>query len=131
MIFLDSNVPMYLVGAPHRNKVRTEQLLRRFIEARERLVSDVEVFQEILHRYVAIRRHDAIDAAWQALHKIVDEVFPVSFDDVDHARSLVLRTEGLSARDALHIAVMKAHGIEEIMTFDAGFDRVASLRRIH
>ncbi len=131
MIFLDSNVPMYLVGAPHRNKDRSEQLLRRLIEAREKLVADAEVFQEILHRYVAIQRLDAIEAAWQALHDLVDEIFPVSFQDVDHAKSLVLEMKGLSARDALHLAVMRAHGVEEILTFDAGFDHVTDLRRIH
>lgn len=42
MIFLDSNVPMYLVGAPHENKERVELLLGRLIKAREKLVTDVE-----------------------------------------------------------------------------------------
>jgi predicted nucleic acid-binding protein len=122
---------MYLVGTPHRNKDRAERLLRRLLEAREKLVTDVEVFQEILHRYVAIRRHDAIEAAWQALSGLVDEVFPVAFPEVEHAKSLVLESDGLSARDALHVAVMRSHGVEEILTFDAGFDTVADLRRIH
>ena len=130
-MILDSNVPMYLIGAPHRNKDRAEQLLRRLIEAREKLVTDVEVFQEILHRYVAIHRRDAIEAAWRALHELVDDVLPVTFPDVESAKSLVLETSGLSARDALHVAVMQTHGIQGILTFDAGFDRVAELRRVH
>ncbi|MCZ6726787.1 MAG: type II toxin-antitoxin system VapC family toxin [Acidobacteria bacterium] len=131
MIFVDSNIPMYLVGAEHRNKDRAEQLLRRLIEAREKLVTDVEVFQEILHRYVAIRRHDAIEAAWRALHGLVDDVFPIALPQVDDAKSLVLESQALSARDALHVAVMRAHGVEEILTFDTGFDTVADLSRIH
>ena len=122
---------MYLVGAEHRNKDRAEQLLRRLIEAREKLVTDIEVFQEILHRYVAIRRHDAIEAAWQALHGLVDDVFPIALPQVDDAKSLVLESQALSARDALHVAVMRAHGVEEILTFDTGFDTVADLSRIH
>lgn len=131
MIFLDSNVPMYLVGVPHENKDRVELLLGRLIEAREKLVTDVEVFQEILHRYVAIRRREAIEVAWQALSGLVDEVFPIALPEIDHAKSLVLERKGLSARDAVHLAVMQAHGVEEILTFDAGFEALQGIRRIH
>lgn len=35
----------------------------------------------------------------------------------------------LSARDAVHAAVMLNHNVEWIATFDAGFDRVAGIRR--
>jgi hypothetical protein len=40
-------------------------------------VTDAEVLQEVLHRYVAIDRRDAIEPATAALLDIVDEVFPV------------------------------------------------------
>lgn len=43
---------MYLVGAEHPNKVRVSELLGRFVRRNERLVTDVEVYQEVLHRYV-------------------------------------------------------------------------------
>ena len=52
MIFVDSNIPMYLVGAPHRHKDDARRLLERFVAERIPLVTDAEVFQEILHRYV-------------------------------------------------------------------------------
>jgi predicted nucleic acid-binding protein len=32
-------------------------------------------------------------------------------------------SQDVSARDALHIAVMRRHGVETIMSFDRGFDR--------
>ncbi|MEX2271666.1 MAG: type II toxin-antitoxin system VapC family toxin [Vicinamibacterales bacterium] len=73
MIFIDSNIPMYLVG--------------------------------------------------------VDQVLPVTFPDIRRAREL-LSTVRLPARDALHVAVMEAAGIEEIMTFDTGFDAVPTIRRM-
>ena len=60
MIFVDSNVPMYLVGAPHPNKDRALAVVARLLHDGERLVTDVEVYQEILHRFTAIRRLDAI-----------------------------------------------------------------------
>ena len=37
----------------------------------------------------------------------------------------------LSARDAVHIAVMERHGIRSVLSFDADFDRWPGLRRIH
>ena len=50
MILVDSNVPMYLVGAPHTHKTDSQRALERLISERQRLVTDAEVFQEILHR---------------------------------------------------------------------------------
>ncbi|HEY0553837.1 MAG TPA: hypothetical protein VGG20_06185 [Thermoanaerobaculia bacterium] len=44
MIFIDSNIPMYLIGADHPNKLRSQQVVERAVEARERLVTDAEVF---------------------------------------------------------------------------------------
>src|SRR5207253_83912 len=52
LIFVDSNVPMYIVGAPHPHKADAQRLLERCISDNERLVTDAEVLQEILHRYV-------------------------------------------------------------------------------
>ena len=131
MIFVDSNIPMYLVGADHPNKHRADSLLRRFIEAREKLVTDVEVFQEILHRSTAIRRHDAIEPAWAALEKLCDEVFPLDLATVDAARRLVMEDDRLSARDAVHAAVMASHEIEAVLSFDGAFDRIDGIRRVY
>ncbi len=129
MIFVDSNVAMYLVGSAHPHKADAGQLLEAAIAAGERLVTSAEVLQEILHRYVAIDRRDAIQPAFDALLGVVDEVLAIELADVERARSFVLGAARLSARDALHAAVMAREGIERIMTFDTGFDRVPGVRR--
>jgi uncharacterized protein len=98
--------------------------------ARERLVTDVEVFQEILHRYTAIRRRDAIQPAFNALRAIVDEVFSVDLQDVELAKTIVLDLPPLSARDALHVAVMRRHRVARILTFDSDFERVPGIARL-
>lgn len=130
MIFVDSNVPMYLVGAPHPHKVDAQRLLEQLIVAGERLVTDAEVLQEILHRYLAIGRRDAIQPAFDALLQVVDEVFPVTRAAVEQAKSTLLARPGLSARDALHVAVMGTHGVPRILSFDAGFDGVPGIERL-
>jgi predicted nucleic acid-binding protein len=129
MILVDSNVPMYLVGAPHPNKVEARLLLEQAVAADERLVTDAEVLQEILHRYVAIRRLDAIQPAIDVLLAAVDDVLPVEATDVLAARDLLLAGTPISARDALHAALMRRHEIDSILTFDTGFDRVPGMRR--
>jgi uncharacterized protein len=130
VILVDSNLPMYLVGAPHPHKADAQRLLEEAATARERLVTDVEVLQEILHRYVAIGRREAIQPAFDVLLGVVDEVLPVELEDVQIAKEVVLGSNRLSARDALHVAVMRRHGIERIMSFDAGFDGVPGVTRI-
>lgn len=129
MIFVDSNIPMYLVGASHPHKTDARQLLETAIAASERLVTSAEVLQEILHRYAAIGRRDAIQPAFDALLGVVDEVIPIELADVERAREVVLGMPDLSARDALHAAVMERHAIATILTFDAAFDAVPGLSR--
>lgn len=130
MILVDSNIPMYLVGAPHPHKADAQRLLERCIAERERLVSDAEVLQEILHRYTAIDRLDAIQPAFDAVLGVVDEVFAVDLPTVQRARTIVLGRRGLSARGALHVAVMEEQGIQRILTFDAGFDGLPGIERV-
>jgi len=130
LIFLDSNVPMYLVGAEHPNKHAARRILERLIAGSERLVTDAEVLQEILHRYVALRRRDAVGPCIDALLGLADEVFPVDLEDTLAARDLLASEERLSARDALHGAVMRRYGVRRILTFDTGIDSVEGIERI-
>lgn len=130
MIFVDSNIPMYLVGGAHPLKVDAQRLLEQLIASDERLVSDAEVLQEILHRYVAIGRRDAIQPAFDALLGVVDEVFAIDSVDANAAKQIVLGANRLSARDAIHVAVMRRHDVERILTFDTGFDGVPGVTRI-
>lgn len=131
MILIDSNVPMYVVGKPHPHKIDAQQTLERLVAGRERLVTDAEVLQEILHRYVAIDRRDAIQPALEALLGVVDEVFPITAEDVRRAHEVVLGFRELSARDAIHLAVMEHHGVRRILSFDRGFDDLPGISRIH
>jgi predicted nucleic acid-binding protein len=131
VIFVDSNIPMYLVGAPHPNKDAARRALELCIARGERLVTSAEVTQEILHRYAALRRLDAIQPALDALLGVVDEVFPIDAADVGGARDVLMGRASLSARAALHVAVMKRHGVERVMSFDAGFDAVGWIERVY
>lgn len=131
MIFVDSNIPMYLIGAAHPKKTEAQVLLERLIAAGERLVTDAEVLQEILHRYTAINRREAITPAMRLTLDIIDEIFPIEKADVMRASEITQNRALLSARDAIHIAIMERRAIRSILSFDSDFDRWPGLRRVH
>lgn len=122
---------MYLIGAAHPHKSEAQVILERLIAAGQRLVTDAEVLQEILHRYTAIDRRDAIGPALQVTLEMVDDVISIEKADVLRAAEITLNPALMSARDAVHIAVMERHGIRSILSFDGDFDRWQGLRRIH
>jgi len=130
LILVDSNVPMYLVGAPHPHKADAQRLLEDLISDRQRLVTDAEVLQEILHRYVAINRRDAIQPAFDALLGIADEVLAVDRATAERAKEIVMGRRQMSAREAIHLAVMEQHGIKRILSFDSGFDGFPGITRV-
>ena len=121
---------MYLVGAPHPNKDRAVAVLTQLVRDGEQLITDVEVYQEILHRYTAIQRPDAIDAAFESLDAIADDILTFGMSEIRVARTLIGSVDGLSARDALHVAVMRKAGTNRILSFDDGFDTCPGIDRL-
>ena len=121
---------MYLIGTEHPNKSRSRALLQELVQKEERLVTSVEVYQEILHRFTAIKRLDAIDPAMDTLSALVDEVLGFGMNEIRKARTLINTIDGISARDALHTAVMNAAGVTRILSFDKGFDRCPGIQRL-
>lgn len=130
MILIDSNVPMYLIGVEHPHKADARRRLERAVAEHRRLVTDAEALQEILHRYVAIGRRDAIQPCFEVVLELADEVLPVTLDTVATAREIVIGHPRLTARDAVHLAVMREHGIEQILSFDRHFDDLPGITRL-
>ncbi len=122
---------MYLIGAAHPHKTEAQVIVERLIAAGQRLVTDAEVLQEILHRYTAIDRREAIGPALQVTLGMVDEVIPIEKADVLRAAEITQHSALWSAREAVHIAVMQRHSIQSIMSFDGDFDRWPGLKRIY
>jgi len=130
VIFIDSNIPMYVIGASHPRKLDALRLLEGAISQGQRLVTDAEVLQEILHRYSAIGNPSAIQPAFEVLLGVVDEVFPVDLADVQRAKEILLGAKGLSARDSVHVATMERRGVGVVMSFDRGFDAYPAVQRM-
>jgi predicted nucleic acid-binding protein len=86
--------------------------------------------QEILYRYSALRRLDLACEVYDLFVQICPVVLDVTLADTDRARDLLLTVVGISARDAVHAAVMLNHQVGWIATFDAGFDRITGIQRL-
>ncbi len=130
MVLIDSNVPMYLVGAAHPNKIDAQRRLEALVTERARLVTDAEALNEILHRYTALDRRGYVQLAFDALLGVVDDVLPVERGNVELAKQLCLQYPTLPVRAAVHVAVMQQHGIRTLLSFDPAFDRIPGLTRL-
>jgi predicted nucleic acid-binding protein len=91
--------------------------------------TSTEVLQEILYRYSALRRLDLAGTVYDLFVQICTTVFDVTLADTDRARDMLLTVEGISARGAVHAAVMHNRGVTRIATFDKGFDDVPRIER--
>ena len=61
--------------------------------------------------------------------EICPVVHPITLADTDRARDLLQTVAGISARDAIHAAVMFNHKVTSIATFDKGFDQIPGIQR--
>lgn len=130
MVFVDSNVPMYVAGRDHPLREPAQRFLARGRAGEVDICTSTEVLQEILYRYCALKRRDLAGAVYDLFVQMCPVVLPVTLADTDRARRLVTEVPRLSARDALHAAVMLNHDITEIATFDRGFDAVKAISRL-
>lgn len=81
--------PKYLVGAEYPHWVDARCLLERIVADDHRLVTDAEVLQEILRRYLVINRRDAIQLCVSVVLEVIDEVLPVTVETMSEARDIV------------------------------------------
>lgn len=130
MVFIDSNIPMYVAGREHENREPSRRFLERVRKGSVEACTSTEVLQEVLYRYSALNRFELAGEVYDLFVEICPVVHSVTLADTDRARRLLCDNTGVSARDAVHAAVMLNHDVEWIATFDSGFDRVPAIRRM-
>jgi uncharacterized protein len=102
VILIDANIFMYAAGSPHPHKEPSNALLEQVATKKVDAMMDAEVLQEILHRYRAITRWPEGVRVYDTARLIVPQVFPITGDVLDRAKTLLGQYAALSARDALH-----------------------------
>jgi predicted nucleic acid-binding protein len=130
MVFIDTNIPMYAAGQSHPLRAACQRVIREVAAGHIEAVTDCEVFQEILYRYLKIGEQEKGFQIFDDFHRIMaGRILAVEEGDVRRARSLAEEYD-VSPRDLIHLAIMRNNGIEEILTADEDFDRVKGIKRI-
>ena len=130
--FLDANVPIYAAGRPHPLKEPCGQIVVLASEYPEAFLTDAEVLQELLHRFIALRQwpdpgRSAFERFTTVMAGRVESLLP---SDVEDAARLADQHPRLSARDLVHLAVMRRLGMAQIVTADAAFEGIAGVERL-
>lgn len=131
-VFLDVNVPMYAGGREHPLKAACVWVMRQAAEGLLNVAVDTEIIQEILHRYSAIGEPRIGIKMGTSLLNIVPTTYPVNVADMQLAIEIFEKYvgQGITARDALHVAVMRNNGLTHIVSADQHFDCVEGITRV-
>src|SRR6186997_766910 len=93
-------------------------------------VTSAEVVQEILHRFISIRRPEVGARIASLTMDLFAPVLPITHALMRRVPDLAEAYPRLAARDLVHVATCIHEGIAEIVSPDRGFDQVAEVRRI-
>ena len=131
-VFLDVNIPMYAAGTEHPLRDPCIEIMTAVAAGELPAVIDVEIIQEILHRYGALGRWPLAATLAENLIAIVPWVLPITLQDIQLTVELGRRYggSGAKARDLIHAAVMRNHDITTIISADVHFDQIEGLQRI-
>lgn len=131
-IFVDANIPIYAAGAPHPLKDPCIEVLRLIGSQSEAFVTDAEVLQELLHRYLRLKLWP--DPGYMVLRNfelvIRGRIEAVRAEDVMDAVGFAAMYPSIPARDLLHFAVMTRLGVTCVVTADKDFARFPGITRL-
>ena len=118
MIFVDTNVLMYVVGGVHPLGAEARHFIDESLAQGTPLVTSAEVLQELLHVYLRADRSTTLAHAFELVERCMDDVWPLEKADVTLASDLSSVHAGLDARDLVHLACCHRRGVAALKTFD-------------
>lgn len=130
MIFLDTNILIYAVGAPHPLQAACQRVVQQARDGSLECNINTETIQEIMHVLTRRGQSGHANRLAQDLCNMFPQMLPVLREDMLDALALLRQNPALPARDAVHAATMRRTGIAEIMSMDPHFDRIPGIRRI-
>jgi uncharacterized protein len=129
-VFIDTAVFMYAAGSDHPLRASCRAVLARAVRGEIAAATSAEVIQELVHRYLSIRRDDAATSVAREVLASFAPVLPIDHAIVARLPELVSKYPGITTRDLVHVATCIEEGITDIVTPDHGFDGVKEIRRI-
>jgi len=130
-LFIDVNIPMYAAGTTHPLREPSQRVIKAIAAGQLDALTDAEVFQEILNRYLHIGEREKGFRVFDLFYRIMlGNILPIEDMATQLARELAEQYPAMSPRDLIHLAVMLRQNIQTIITTDTGFDSVKEIRRI-
>jgi predicted nucleic acid-binding protein len=129
-MLVDANIVFYATGRPHPYKRPCLQILVDAARGVLQANVDVEVFQEVLHAYSLRGERKRGLSTFDDLLLTFPAPISIEREDIIGARTLLEHYTGLSARDAIHAAVVLNHGLEAIISADRAFDEITEIKRL-
>lgn len=84
----------------------------------------------ILHRYRSLKLPEIAFQVFDAVTHLGIPILPVTDRAMAEARRLLEDHPILSTRDAVHLGVMRDHGLKEVLSYDGGFSEVSWVKRL-
>ena len=129
MRLIDTNVVIYAVGKAHPLQEEARRVLDRVGDGTLHANVDAELLQEVLHVYDARKERRKGFNTVDDLLVIFPNPIPIGREEIETARDLMRVYSVLSARDAIHAAVVQTHDLEGIVTADNVFERIKGVKR--
>jgi predicted nucleic acid-binding protein len=127
---VDANILMYSAGAEHPNKAPSIAFLERVAAGEIQATIDAEVLQEIMHRYRSLGRWHDGRKVYELARRLFPQVLAITVEVMDRAKPIIDQDSTISARDAIHAAVVINYKLDGICSFDADFDRIPNCKRM-
>ena len=129
-VFIDTSIIMYAAGADHPLSEPCRRILDGISAGSISAATSAEVVQEIIHRFIAVRRgQDGADLATKTMD-LFAPVLPITHALIRRVPGLARRYPALDARDLIHVATCIHEGITDIVTSDKAFESVDEVNRI-
>jgi len=123
---------MYSAGSAHPLKASSIEVLQLVRDYPTQFVTSAEMLQEILHRYLAMRKWSVGRALFDRVTTLMKgRIQPIYNRDVQEAATLADTNPRANARDLLHVAVMNRLQITRIVSTDRDFDEIEGIERLH
>ena len=128
--YIDANIPIYAAGRLHPLKKPSIEVLRLIPEHPQAFMTDAEVFQELIHRYISSRMWPLGKEVFRQFAVLMtSRVESVQAADLEFAAVIADVHPQLASRDLVHVAVMERLGLRRIILGDKGFDRLPGIER--
>ena len=128
--FLDSNILMYCFGKDHPLKDPCKKIIDLLGRGVIAAVTDTEVLQEILYRYISIKKQGLAFELCEAAIALCQAILPVTLQDIRLAKEILFKHTNINVRDAVHAASMQHNRLGKILSADTHFDSIAGVQRV-